>query len=341
MINRIEDIDQILHSAGERWRADQPPAAEPDLMLAERSRRQRLMPLIASAAAVLAVVAGVLAVRTAADHRHVHPAIGPASLVVHNGDTAEASGVVIAKSGEPVRFCPQLPIADVGGGDSQPSCGALAITVTGVNLDRLANRKVDGETISGSALLRGIYRDGRLSVTRQSAPPPPVRPGPDAGLPDVLTKTPCTPPAGGWKGQPSNTAIGTYLTEHSDRFNGLGINYPKSAIWDPKNVGYNTWVVVVGVSSGDVAQAQAELRAKFGGNICAVRVAFTAAEQQRAKRAVDALIDDPRNGVYGDAAGIFGPVPVQVTVLTPARYDTLSRIGLDELALDVWLKPVR
>jgi hypothetical protein len=341
MINRSDDIDQILHSAGERWRADQPPAPEPDLMLAERSRRQRLIPLIASAAAVLAVVAGVLAVRAAVDHRHDRAATGPASLVVRDGDTAEASGVVIAKPGEPVQFCPQLPIADVGGGNSQPSCGGLAITVTGANLDQLTDRKLSGSTISGSALLRGIYRDGGLRVTQQSAPPPPVRPGPDAGLPDVLTKTPCAPPAGGWKGQPSNTAIGTYLAEQSDQFNGMGINYPKSAVWDPKNVGYNTWVVVVGVSSGDVAQAQAELRAKFGGNICAVRVAFTAAEQQQAKRAVDALFDDPKNGVYGAAAGIFGPVPVQVTVLTPARYDTFSKIGLDELALDVWLKPVR
>ncbi|HYU03226.1 MAG TPA: hypothetical protein VEL02_05205 [Jatrophihabitantaceae bacterium] len=337
MNQRTDDIEQVLHRAGERWRADQPPALEPDLPLPERSRRQRLIPLIASAAAVLAVVAGALAVRTVADHRPDRPATGPASLILHDGDTAEASGIVIATAGHPVQFCPTLPIADIGRQTTPPTCGGFQIIVTGVDLDRLPYRKVVGDMITGSALLRGIYRDGALHVTSQGAPVPPTA----RGLPDVLKTTPCEPPAGGWKGNPDPDAIGAYLDAHADRLNGMGINYPTSAVWDPKNIDYSTSVVVVGVSSGDVDQAQAELRARFGGNICAVPVAFSAAEQARVEKTVGQMSKIPRNGIYGTGSGIFGSVPVQVTVLTQSRFDALSKVGLDELSLDVWLKPVR
>jgi hypothetical protein len=122
------------------------------------------------------------------------------------------------------------------------------------------------------------------------------------------------------------------VTAKANRFNGVGISRPSAGVE----------VIVVGVSTGDVPQAQTELRARFGPNICAVRVAFTAAEQRRARSAVVQLMRADEHWIYEVGFGCgFEPVRVQVTMLDQRRYDLLHAIGLDQLRLGVWLKPVR
>jgi hypothetical protein len=316
-----------------------------------RPRWRRQLPVVAAVAAVLLVVAGVLIARNVGAHRAGAPPLksapptGPAGLVVHDGDTAEASGIVLAEPSKPVRFCPEdaVAVADLVGNRARArTCGPFGVPVTGADLDRLADRQVNGSTVSGLATLRGVYTHGALRVTKQSAPPAPKHTDPEVSLPVFLRTPPCTPPAGGWRGQPDNSAIGGYINRYPERFNAVGVSYPKTAVWDPKNIGYDTWVAVVGVFRGDLAQAQAELRRKFGGNICTVRVHYSLTEQLAAQHAVEQLVKDHANGIYAaSGVGNFRAIGASIIVLTPQLFDKLSAIGLHELALDVWLKPVR
>jgi hypothetical protein len=148
--------------------------------------------------------------------------------------------------------------------------------------------------------------------------------------PEVLQTTPCAPPEGGWRpGQVDESAVRAYLDQHADRFNGFGFSG-------------DVHVAVVGVSAGDVAQAQTELRSRFGENLCAVRVDYTTDEQRRANEALQALMAGPDGGIYflSGYPG-FEPIIVGVTFLDQRRYESLREIGLNELSVNVWLKPVR
>lgn len=337
----MSDVERLLTEAGEQWRAEQPPAPEPDLARLTRHRWRRTMPVIASAAAVLVVVAGVLVVRAVADHKDNPPAAGLAKLILRDGDTAEATGNVVAESGRPVRFCPFLPQASLdaaapsGSAPQGPQpCASFGVTVTGVDLGKLSNRRNSGGVISGDAKLRGVYRDRNLRVTAQSGVPRGTAPT-EPDLPGFVTKTPCAAPPGGWTGAPNNEAIARYLSQHTDRFNGLGVNYPIPKV-------FRIWVAVVGVSTGDLAEAQAELQARFGPNVCTVRVPYTVAEQKKAWKQLETLMKDPANGIY-EATGLgnFRPLTATLAILTQRLYDKLSAIGLHELSITVWLKPVR
>ncbi|HZC51270.1 MAG TPA: hypothetical protein VE441_02050 [Mycobacterium sp.] len=337
----MTDMERLLTEAGEQWRAEQPPAPEPDLTRLRSRRWRRAAPVIASAAAVLLVAGGVLIVRAVTDHKGNPPASGIATLILRNGDTAEATGSVVAETGRPVRFCPYLAQAldgeaaapSAGVPQQDAACGHLGVTVTGVDLTKLSNRHNSSGIITGYATLRGVYRDGTLRVTAQSVPTFAAPPGLD--LPDFLKKTPCAAPPGGWKGRPNNTAIGSYLRQHSDRFYGVGVSYPYLGL-------SGIWVAVVAVSTGDVAAAQAELRARFGPNICTVRFPYTLAEQKKAWQQLEKLVDDPANGIYmAGGPGNFRPLTATASILTEPLYDKLAKIGLHELSIDVWLRPVR
>jgi hypothetical protein len=332
------DIEGRLASAGESWRAAQPGPPEPDPDRLD-SRRHNRWPMAAAAAAVALVIAGtVLVLRssprlvTPVDPSTRPSATGspvvsrpPAALVVRDGDTVEATGIVRAEPGNPIYFCSPFG-ASVG---DQPACtAAIGLPATGVDLNRLTHREEHSGAVFGRAWLRGVLRDGAIDVIAQA--PPREEPGP-WHLPEVLKTTPCPPPGGGWRGSIDNDAIQQYVEARASRFNGIGISRPAPGVE----------VIVVGVSAGDVPAAQNELRAKFGPNICAVIVAYTAAAQRRARTAVEQLMRDGEYWIQGIGCACgFTPVIVQVTMLNQRSYDLLQRIGFDQLELWVWLKPV-
>jgi hypothetical protein len=259
--------------------------------------------------------------------------------VLRDGDAAQTAGIVVARSGQPTEFCPDMPqpVAALGpmrpaAPRSLPPCNGMGITVVGVDLSRLADRYTSAGTTSGQTTLRGVYRGGVLRVTAQSAPPLPSG-GPD--LPAFLREPPCAPPAGGWRGRIDTNAVYAYLGQHPDRFNGLGVTRPKNR---PA-----TEVTVVGVAGAGVAAAQAELRQRFGANICAVSVEYTATAQRRTEQAVLPLMHDPANGIWAvvGGPGNFRRVTIELTVLSPVLYAKLAAIGLADLEVEPWLKPVR
>jgi hypothetical protein len=109
-------------------------------------------------------------------------------LIVHDGYTVEATGVVRAEPGQPTYFCsPNLATFE----DQPPCTAAVGLPVTGVDLDRLTNREEHGGSVFGRVWLRGVSRDGAVEVIAQA--PPKWMPG-GVDLPVVLKTTPCAPP---------------------------------------------------------------------------------------------------------------------------------------------------
>jgi hypothetical protein len=338
------DVDELLHEAGARWRAEQPPPAEP-VVSPRPAPWRRHATVLAAVAAVLVIVAGALVGSRMLSHKRADkpapadahtpvPSADPTGLVVHDGDTAEATGLVIAVIGRSVIFCPEMPIMDPRSTDRLGTCGTpFSITVTGVDLTRLSDREQLAQgTVKGRAVLRGVYSGGVLRVTRQT-PVPPRTTDPNAGLPSILRSPPCPAPSGGWHGQADTEAIGAYTRMRPGSFNGMGVTYP----FPPH---FTVTVAVVGVARGNPDTVQSDLRARFGPNICAVHVDFTALEQKRVQEAVDQL--GQRNGIYGSGgAGNFRPVTVEISLVTPERFDKLREIGLAKLEIHPWLKPVR
>ena len=102
--------------------------------------------------------------------------------VVRDGDRVAGRGQVVALPGRPVQLCAPYATIDIYP-EPVPRACRVAVTVTGLDLDRLTHRGRDG-AVWGTALVEGVYRAGTLTVTRQ----PTTGPGP---VPDVITRTGC------------------------------------------------------------------------------------------------------------------------------------------------------
>lgn len=343
-----EDIDQMLTDAGERWQAAQPPPPEPDRTRwateresGWRSRAGRFLTVGVVAAAVAATIAGSMALwpRAASGPEQVPGATtaaptgtpDPAALVVRDGDVVEATGEIEIDEGKPVRFCP--PAAMIAPMPPPPCPHAL--TATGVDLDRLANRKVSVEgRLSGWARLRGVYRAGTLAVTDQWAEMP-ANPGPRP-----LTPPSCQPPPGGWRTKDTGNSdrLAQFVDKQRDRFSGLDVTYPADT---PGSV----MVLVVGVVGEDPAAAQKALARLYDGNLCVVAARNTLAQLDRARWAAAEVMGDRQTTIHsvttGDDDAADARVAVGMVRLDPTTYDKLRKIGLDRLSLNPWLRPVR
>ncbi|MGN9911344.1 hypothetical protein ACTMTJ_27675 [Phytohabitans sp. LJ34] len=345
-----EDVDQILTDAAERWQAAQPPPPEPDQArwATERTslwrpRAARFLTVGVVAAAVAATIVGSMALwpEAAGGPEQVPGSTtaaptgrpDPATLVVRDGDVVEAAGEVEVDEGKPVRFCPPavraLPVRAL------PAPCPFALTATGVDLDRLANRKVGAEgRLSGWARLRGVYRAGTLAVTEQWAELPENKP------PRRPTPAACQPPSGGWRtGDRANSdRLGQFVSRHRDRFSGLDITHPAGA---PAS----TMVIVVGVVGEDPATVQAELARLYDGNVCVVAARNTLATLDRVRWAAADVMGDRRSTIHsvmtGDDDAGDARVAVGMVRLDAATYDRLRPIGFDRLSLNPWLRPVR
>jgi len=307
-------------------------------LMAVASRRS-VLAVAASVVVVLGVATAVAVVTRSLPLGHGRLADGRADrLIVRDGDTVEAVGQVIATSGRPALFCPDDYLYPASLDGLPPSCEPDGLILTGVDLNVLSGRSVDKDTITGWAKLRGVYRAGTLAVSQQTAESPQR-----SQAPFPYETPPCAAPPGGWKGHPDNNAIGDYIKLHSDRFNyltGFVYSYPPNAKWDPVYIGDHEWVIVVGVSSGNVTHAQQELHRRFGPNVCAVPIALSSAQILTAQHAIRPLAKDRSNHIYMTGTSAFQPVLVKLTVLTDRLYAKFPIAVLTAIQLDPWLRPV-
>jgi hypothetical protein len=300
-----DPVDELLHDAGARWRAEQPPAPRPDVT---RWRRRRWLPAAVAAAVVLVAAGGVYAVTRPAESVPFGVA-EDTSLIVREGAVVEATGQI---TGTPMRFCAPATTTGFDAG----TC-PHGVPVTGLDA-----------APDGDVRLRGIWKAGVLEVKERLDPlPDPVRDW----------RTPCAPPAGGWRsGQADGKELDRYvLDEHPDLF-----RRPWASSPDGKPGGD---VLVVEVVAGDMQAEGRELRSRYSGNLCVVDAAGKPSlkDQKGIRDAVieplQAIMRDKANGVY--ALGGSDTVQVDLVMLTPALAERLEKIS-PALELRPWLRPV-
>ena len=270
-------------------------------------------------------------------------AVRPEDLVVRDGMTVEASGTLVVRDGQPVRFCaPAMETADLRPGDAnRPRCG-WGITVVGADPDALTNPQSANGTRFGQARLRGTWQAGTLTVTEQG--PPVVRP------PSFIPHdTPCPPPPGGWVNGPSgdSNALHDYVyREHPEQFRPIYVTYPNGIQSGPSPPGDVPVVMVVEVVRGDVDQARAELQRRYHDNLCVVTrpgqpsIADQERVQQELRSAMDTLMRDQTNGIFAAWFQDLRPV-FQLMMVTPQLLQRMAELGLGGADFDAWLRPVR
>ncbi len=345
-----DPVDDLLRRAGAQWRSTQPLAPEAPPAWPARDRR-RWPAVLAAAAAVVAVTGTVVALTARPD-----PAVPTGVVVmstdggttdnnatvrvVRDGDEVEASGLVIAASGEPVRFCAPAPVPAIGRGSALEELLAscpLGVEVTGVDLDALAEAGTTAGVRHGRAYLRGVWHAGTITVTEQG--PPVADPQPE---PPPL---PCPTPEDGWvRGfSPSSNELHEYIEAHADQFRPLWVSYPggvPGGSMSPAAVE----VLVVEVVSGDLAQTTDELRSHYTGNLCVVaRPGLPSLAERRRlegelQPALGALMEDQTNGIYIIGYGDF--IFVEMVVLTEPLLAKFAGIDLGAVELRPWVRPV-
>ncbi|WP_405068618.1 hypothetical protein OG558_01645 [Kribbella sp. NBC_01510] len=348
-MNPTDEVDDLLTRAGARWRADQPSPPEPDLdhILGGGRRPRRWVPALA-AASVAAIAAAALTVLPDGGKQPAPPngtsqsfAQGNKApyddLLVRDGDQVTATGrVIVAPGREPV-FCARLPMTDIGftgGKEPAPTCEPqYAVTLKDLDPARLADAKtIEGVRI-GYAVLIGTWTGRTIDVRDQTVPthsPTAPQIPPD--------QVPCPAPAGGWKTAPNNydkVAISRFLETRQDQATDPRVQYPKGQGPGAPEV------YTIGVAHGDLATFRNAFEKVYGGNLCVHQVKFSEAELMQRATAVGNLI--PKGvGVYmGGGSFEEDKVGVSALVYDEALKTALTPIGLDDLKLEVAVKPVR
>lgn len=345
-----DTVDILLRKAGADWRATQPAVPEPDLTRLtepgpDRRRSRRWLPAVAASVAIVAAGAVVF---SSGDGTRLEPSAAKTTTqalrqLVRNGDLVEVTGTIFAAPGQPVVYCPNLPST---GESPATTCPArLAVTLTGVDLDRLTNPGTRNGVRFGDATVRGIWHDRTIDVREQTPPPaePPVRP-------PVADTVPCAPPAGGWKqGNWGDAPLAAqplfrYVDSRPDRFVGSGTaivaGLPSTWTQAPTTV---TEVITVSVLKGDLARARRDLEKLYKGNLCVYRGSrlFEPAELASANAAMDVLVADDSNAIYGFGHGTTTePGEVELLVIDQRVYDAIERIGFEYFDLKPDIRPV-
>jgi hypothetical protein len=347
------DIDALLKRAGADWRRQQPPPPEPDLSRIQHqnqpNRRWLLPALAAASVAAVAVMLTVLPMRSGGE-RSGPSGQGPqqssaSDLIVHDGDTVEVTGQVIAAPGQPVVFCPprysaddpqvrsgETPASDVT--EPAPTCPTtLAVTLTGVDVDQLSFPVTVQGTRAGQATLRGTWHGRSIDVTEQTAP--------KQTAPTPGNDVPCPAPSEGWKVDNADrigehNALDAYVRARPDRFSDIRI-----ANLGPTSSG-NVAVLVVPVVSGEVDSTRRELKAVYQGNLCVTRGVLSIAEGQQLAQRVGVLMNDNANSISAVGQGTHdGRITVALFMVTERLYEQFTEIGLDKLQLDPVVRPLQ
>jgi hypothetical protein len=282
----MSDIDRLLTEDGARWRAAQPPPPEPDPAVLGRRRRLRWQPLAAATAALAVVACAVaVAVVTAAPAPVTGPAAPSPGPVVRDGDRVTGNVQIAAMPGKPVRICGAGgPIRVPGAYSDGRTLPATAVycangyTVTGVDLDRLSERRVLEGTVIGTARITGVYRAGTITVTEQRAPTRPTREPFPIKLP-----ADCPAPPGGWPRtndavQAQIDRVGAYIDKHRTEFGQLTLATPDMRTRRP--------VVLLVTTPGDVVAATRAIRARYGDLLCVRKAPHSLAQAYAAREAL-------------------------------------------------------
>jgi hypothetical protein len=217
--------------------------------------------------------------------------------VVRDGDRVTGRGQVVALPGRPVQLC--APYATISiYPEPVPAPCRVAVTVTGLDLDRLSHRRERDGAVWGSARVEGVYRAGTLTVTRQLDD----RPGP---VPDVVTadRVPCPEPPGGWQRQPADPsrlidALNAAVQADPDTYNGPWVRYPYGWHLQDTSDRKGIEVYVVG-TTGDLEAARAALAELVPAeHLCVTTVRWSKAAMDAAQRQL--------TGPAAEAAGISG-----------------------------------
>jgi hypothetical protein len=348
--DRRDEVDELLRAAGAAWRATQPGPPQPDLArLRSRRPRRRWVPVLAAAS--VAAIAVAVAVMVLPDRSgSAGPVAGrgdQGQYLVRDGDRVEVTGMVIAVPERPVVYCPPLS-APSSSGDDAPSCPAdFAVTLTGVDLGRLAEPGTRDGVRYGYARLRGIWHDHTIAVDEQAIPAANALNGPLDTDP-----VPCPEPAGGWPvpdppriDLPSTAAVERLAAQHPERFGATWVAFPEGM---PQNgrAGTVPVVLVVNLLDGDVDQARRDLEPLYDGTLCVSPGNVTTSRLTEAARTGDSLARDSRNGIWtisGVAPGgeyVGGPVEAHLLVLDERLYGEFQKIGFDLFNLHPAVRPI-
>ncbi|MEU4604372.1 hypothetical protein AB0F43_15430 [Kribbella sp. NPDC023972] len=353
-MNPTDEVDDLLTRAGVRWRADQPSAPEPDLERMLGGRRNRAWVPALAAASVAAIAAAALTVLpeggpepTAGPSQSVAQSNQPEArtvqsgssnddLLIRPGDKVQVSGDVIAVPGKAPVFCPPLAKPAIGyppGKEPAPSCpDTLAVTLKGVNLDRLTDPKMIKGVRTGRAAVIGLWGDRSIDVQEQKAPVVPVS--------KPLAPLPCPPPAGGWVSKPSNInspAVVDFLAARADQIYGPVTYYPNGSSRGAPVV------MMVGVAHGDLEAFRTAFEKVYEGNLCVAPVLLSRTDTDRVNQQVGDLMSQRELGITmsGGSGLDGGRVLVQLLAYTEQVKAALTPVGLDMVEVAPAVRPVK
>ena len=297
-----------------------------------------LATVVGVAIAVAAVTVPLVLARTAGDET-MGPVPGgpqrtdPAALPADNGAgvPVEGRGTLFRDGSGPIQLCASVGVTmDLP--TSSASCDHVAVPTTGVQDRWLVHTTTHGQSFSAPVRVEGTFHQGTLAVSLVEASPP------DPPTPHQEPAVPCDPPAGGWAEGRGETGpddwmglnrMTEHVRAHPERFSDLWEAHPDGP---PSGPSYSPsrMVYVIG-TTGDVAQATAELRPMYPGNLCVHRVEHSAADlEQLAQR----LRDTSSTPVSAYADVIQNKVRVKVVALDPATGAVLDAAGRDAIVLE-------
>lgn len=222
----------------------------------------------------------------------------------------------------------------------------LWVEARSVSLDTLTKRAVVGDVVVGYARLRGIWQDRALNVTSQGVPVEPT-----ALVVPPEDPVPCDPPPGGWQASSDidGRAVHDYIEQHPGQFAAPWVAWPDgppSAATAAPGAAKPS-VFVIEMISGDVDRARTELSRIFTGNLCVARArpgVRPSGDVQRGAaeimKRLDPVMHDRRNGIFTAGDDPSGRVSVEFLVLDRQLYDAFTRVGLDDLILNPWIRPI-
>jgi hypothetical protein len=297
-----------------------------------------------AAAPAPATAPATATVPTAAPTATARPVADPKDLLVRDGDRVEASGEVRALPGRPVRLCAPVAVAMPGyepGHEPLPEYCEAGVTLRGLDLDTITDRKLDRDVITGRARVEGTYVGGVVTVTGQTAPA-----AEPEYVPSYPTTTPCAPPSGGWKlNEDVSDEVTTYVAAHADQYVETAVTYPygdRKA--SPNATPYPVATVTIVGTVLDPAVAEAAIRRIYDGNLCVVRVQHPLSTLTRVTdRLVAGDTGWKEHGMFETGAdGYAGRVKVRLVVLDAAAQRWLRQADDRAAVIDPnpWVRPL-